>query len=95
MELEIISKKENPLLNRIEVNFKVFHPKEKTPKRAEIRESLANFLNYKRNFVVIDNMKSQFGCPETIGYAKIYPNQKIAKKIEREHVIKRNLEGQK
>ena len=36
MEVEIISQKDNPLLNRLEVDFKVLHPKETTPKRKEI-----------------------------------------------------------
>ena len=49
MELEITSKKENPLLNRIEVNFKAVHPKEKTPKRDEIRNSIATIMNLKKN----------------------------------------------
>lgn len=93
MEIEITSKKENPLLNRIEINFKAIHPKEKTPKRDEIKVSIASALNLKKNFVVIDNMKSLFGCPETVGYAKIYPSQKEAKLNEQEHIIKRNTGG--
>lgn len=93
MEIEIVSKKENPLLNRIEVNFKAIHPKEKTPKKDEIRESIATVMNLKKKNIIIDNMKSIFGCPETFGYAKIYPTLKEATKIEREHIIKRNTEG--
>lgn len=93
MELEITSKKENPLLNRIEVNFKAVHPKEKTPKRDEIRNSIATIMNLKKNYIIIDNMKSLFGCPETVGYAKIYSSRKDAKTIEREHIVKRNTEG--
>ena len=95
MELEITSKKENPLLNRVEVNFLAVHPKEKTPKRDDVRLRIAEELNLKKNFIIIDNMKSIFGCPETTGYAKIYPSQKEAEKYERDYLITRNTGGKK
>jgi ribosomal protein S24E len=35
MEIELMEKKDHPLLSRIEVTFKVKHPNETTPKRYE------------------------------------------------------------
>lgn len=90
MEIEIISKKENPLVGRLEVNFKVSHPKEITPGRKEVRDEIATLLKVKKERIVIDNMKPEFGKPETIGYAKIYKSKDDALQMETKAVLKRN-----
>ncbi len=90
MEVEIISKKENPVIDRMELNFRVSHPKEVTPKRKEIRDEIAAQLKVQKDRIVIDNMKPEFGKPETMGYAKIYKSKNDALKIESKAVLKRN-----
>ena len=90
MEVEIISKKENPLIGRLEVNFKVSHPKEITPGRKTVRDEIASLLKVKKDTIVIDNMKPQFGKPETIGYAKVYKSKNDALQMETKAVLKRN-----
>lgn len=90
MEIEIISKKENPLVGRLEVNFKVSHPKEITPGRKEVRDEMATLLKVKKDTIVIDNMKPEFGKPETIGYAKVYKSKDDALQMETNAVLKRN-----
>ncbi len=90
MEIEIQSKKENPLLQRTEVHFIVHHQGEKTPKRDLIRSELAEHLNVKKDAVIVNHMKSSFGSTDTTGYAKIYKNGDSAKEWERKHIIKRN-----
>ena len=91
MELETISRQENPLLDRMEVHYRIRHPHETTPKREAVREELARILNIAKDRVIIDHMRSEFGKSETIGYAKIYKKREVAQKIEREHVLKRNF----
>jgi ribosomal protein S24E len=90
MEIEVIQKKDSPLLSRTEISFKIKHPKESTPKRSEVREELALQMSVKKNCVVIDNMQAEFGKPETIGFAKIYLKDKDAREYERKHILKRN-----
>lgn len=90
MEIEIQSKKENPLLQRTEVHFIVHHQGEKTPKRDLIRSELAEQLNTKKDAVIVDHMKSSFGSTDTTGYAKIYKNGDSAKEWEQKYLIKRN-----
>ena len=90
MEIEVIQKKDSPLLSRTEISFRIKHPKESTPKRSEIREELALQMSAKKNCVVIDNMQAEFGKPETIGFAKIYSKDKDAREYERKHILKRN-----
>ena len=90
MELEIKNKRENPLLNRIEVQFIVSHPNSPTPKRDHVRDELSKAMKVPKDRVVVDNMKSSFGVHDTKGYAKIYPSKEEAMKIERDYLLKRN-----
>lgn len=90
MEIELIEKKDQPLLSRIEVRFKIKHPNESTPKRDEIRGVLAEQLTVKKGTIIIDSMKSDFGRSETIGFAKLYQSEDKAKAIERKHILVRN-----
>ena len=90
MEIEIVSKKENELLDRTEVTFKAVHPKEGTPQREVVREKLASMLKASKDRVIVDAMDSEFGKMETVGYAKVYKTKEAAMKFEREHVLVRN-----
>lgn len=90
MQIEILEKKENKLLGRGEVNFKTIHEKEPTPKREIIREKLASLLNTKKENVVIDHLRTEYGKNSTFGYAKIYKSVEDAKKLESEHILIRN-----
>jgi small subunit ribosomal protein S24e len=90
MEIELIEKKDQPLLSRLDVTFRITHPNERTPRRSDVREELASQLNVKKGNVIVDNMKAVFGKSETMGFAKIYKSEKEAKAIEREHILIRN-----
>src|SRR4030066_1040748 len=90
MEIEIISKKENELLDRTEVRFKAVHPKEGTPQREAVREKIAAMLKTTKERVIVDAMDSEFGKMETTGYAKVYKTKDAAMKYERKHVLVRN-----
>ena len=89
MDIQIIEEKNNPLLNRREVVFKVLHD-EATPSRKSIVERLAATMNSKSGLVFVDRLNTEFGKRETIGYAKIYETPERAKQVERPHIIKRN-----
>ncbi|OGS52546.1 MAG: hypothetical protein A3K75_01215 [Euryarchaeota archaeon RBG_13_61_15] len=90
MEIEIITKKENELLDRTEVMFKAVHPKEGTPQREAVREKIAAILKATKERVIVDAMDSEFGKTETIGYAKVYKTKDSAMKYEREPTLVRN-----
>jgi small subunit ribosomal protein S24e len=90
MEIEITSKKNNPLLNRTEVRFIVRHQNEKTPTRAIIRDELAGELNAKKEAVIVDELASHFGLQQTEGYAKVYTSMKKAEELEPKFLLKRN-----
>lgn len=89
MDIQVISEKNNPVLNRREIDFKVIHD-EATPSRKSIVERLAATQNSKVGLVFVDGLKTEFGKRETIGYAKIYETEERAKQIERAHIVERN-----
>ncbi len=90
MEVEIVSKKENILLDRTEVRFKAVHPKEGTPQRDAVRDKLVSLLKASKERVIVDSMDSEFGKTETVGYAKVYKTKEAAMKYEREEILVRN-----
>src|SRR5256712_3939330 len=90
MQLEVLQKKENPLLKRVEVTFKAIHKAEPTPTRDALRAFLAKELNATKDIVVIDSQASTFGRYETFGYAKVYKTKEKALAVERKHILVRN-----
>jgi small subunit ribosomal protein S24e len=90
MQAEIVSRKENPLLKRVEIQFKVVHHGEGTPQRDTIKEEIAKLAKAPKDRVVIDHLNSQFGAPHTLGYAKVYDSKEDALEFERKHILGRN-----
>jgi len=90
MEIEIDSKKENPLLERTEIRFTIRHEGEGTPNREIIRSELAEKFNVKKDNVIVDNVHPGFGIQEIKGYAKVYKSVEKSKNWEREHILVRN-----
>ena len=89
MDIQIIEDKNNPLLNRREVVFKVNH-ESATPSRKSIVDRIAATMNSKEGLVIVDNLRTEFGKRETIGYAKIYEAAERANQVERKHITERN-----
>ena len=90
MEIDIVEKHDNILLERTEVKVKVKHPKEATPSRKVISEALKEALGLKKEVLVVDSMESHFGRDETELFAKVYKTLEKARYIEEDHILKRN-----
>jgi len=90
MQLEILKRKENPLLKRVEVTFKATHKAEPTPTRDALRAFLAKELKATKDIVVVDYQASTFGRYETVGAAKVYKSKEEALAVERKHILVRN-----
>ncbi len=90
MELQVLTKKDNPHLKRVEVTFKAIHKAEPTPTRDALRAFLARELKATKDIVVIDSQASKFGRYETHGYAKVYKSKEEALSVERKHILVRN-----
>jgi len=88
MEIEIVSRKENKVLEREEVYFKIRY-EGKTPSRRKVRDNLKNMVGGK--VVIIEYIKPVYGAPEADGYARVYQSEKKAREVEAKHIIDRNL----
>lgn len=90
MQIEIVTRKDNPLLKRVEVTFKALHKAEPTPTRDALRAELARSLNATKDVVIVEGAASTFGRYETRGYAKVYKTKELASAVERRHILVRN-----
>ena len=91
MEVKIISTRENPLLKRKEVDFRVEQGlKGKTPERLEVKKAIASKLNVKEEVVFVKKMQTMTGTNTAVGVATAYETIKQAKLVEPEYIIKRN-----
>lgn len=89
MDIEIISKKENPLLKRTELTFNI-DADGATPTRSDVKNKLVALLNSSHELLILDSIDTRYGSTECTGYAKVYETAERAKQIEFEHVITKN-----
>ncbi|MCJ7561365.1 30S ribosomal protein S24e [Candidatus Bathyarchaeota archaeon] len=91
MEVKIVSTKENPLLKRKEVAFRVEQgPKGRTPPRLEVKRAIAAELKINEELVFVKRMRTMTGTSTAVGFANAYETAEQAKLIEPEYIIKRN-----
>ncbi len=90
MEIDIVEKHDNLLLERTEVKIKVKHTKESTPSRKELSAVIKENLGLKNEALVVDSLESHFGRDETMVFAKVYKTAEKARSIEADHILKRN-----
>jgi small subunit ribosomal protein S24e len=91
MEIKIVSTKENPLLKRKEVTFRVEQDlKGKTPERLEVKKAIATKLKINEEMVFVKKMQTMTGTNTSVGNATAYETVEQAKLVEPEYIIKRN-----
>lgn len=90
MNVQIDEKRQNPLMERLEVKFTVVHGKEATPSREEIRSSLASALKAEKEKIIVDHLDTEFGRHSCTGYAKVYDSVESARKLEKDHLLVRH-----
>ena len=95
MQVKIVSKKENPLLKRKEVQFTIEHTQSKTPARLDMKRSVASELQVSDKLVFIKKMKTMTGTNTAIGFANAYESEAQAKLIEPAYIMKRNSPPEK
>jgi len=89
MKIKIVKKEKNLLLDRLEVEFEIDAPAE-TPKRLEVRSKLAALVNHDENLMIIKAINQKTGVKISVGTAHAYNDLETLKKVEPEHLIKRN-----
>ena len=92
MEIKILSKKENPLLNRTEIKFECDYPSEGTPNILEVKHKLVALEDASNDLLVVDSMKPSYGATKAVGLAKVYDSVEKLQEIEPKAVIAKNEE---
>ena len=71
--MEVIDRKENPLLGRVEIRFQWEHTNSPTPSLKEMVAAAAKAEpGAKENLVFLKEVKTRFGRPQTTGLALVY-----------------------
>jgi len=88
--MEIIGRKENPHLGRVEIEFVWEHPNESTPSLTKMIDNAAKSEpGSDKNLVFVKNVRTRFGMTKTSGLALIYDSAASAS-IEPEFVVARH-----
>lgn len=94
-DIEILEEKKNPLIERIEIKFKLDHFGKGTPNRLEVKKKIAKLKKANEKLTIIRKILTHFGNSYDIGIANIYENSKELQYFEPFHVQVRNLEKEK
>ena len=97
MEIEVIERRENKLLEREEIKCIIKYDGA-TPTRKEVKEAIKSGLGI-GGYIVIQHIKPMFGIRQARVYAKVYPSENVARKIEPDYIFaresKKKEEGEK
>ncbi len=94
MSIELLSmeKRENKLLNRIELIAELRFGSG-TPTRKEIRSLIASLLKKPEGLVFVRKISTKYGRREAVIKVNVYNNRDEALQMEPEHIIRRNEGG--
>tara|TARA_B100001113_G_scaffold149718_1_gene122830 strand:+ start:4915 stop:5214 length:300 start_codon:yes stop_codon:yes gene_type:complete len=96
--LEIIERKENTLLGRVEITFTLNHSSAPTPSLSKMIEMVMKLEpGSKKDLIYIKNVNTRFGMARTNGLALIYESEEYAnlepEYIKLRHEIPEESEG--
>ncbi len=92
MEILVERQKDNPLLKRKEIYFRIRYEDTKvTPSRKDVREKLSGLLNAELERLVVRWIKPEFGRMEAEGYALVYDTEEDMRAVEEDYVLERNF----
>ncbi len=89
MKIEVVTDKENVLLNRRDIVFRVI-PEKEVCSRENVKNRLVALLDTEPEQLILDRMNVQYGMQQIIGYARLYGDAQDALAIEPDHMIARN-----
>ncbi|MGC9132951.1 MAG: 30S ribosomal protein S24e [Nanopusillaceae archaeon] len=90
MEINILNREKNALLNREEMLVNIEHKGEATPKREELRKKIAAMIGKDEKLIIVEKILTEFGKNRSRAFINVYENENDMKKIEPKHILKRN-----
>lgn len=94
-EIEVIEEKKNPLIDRIELTFRVDHFGASTPNRLDIKKKISALQGSDEKLTIVKKLDTRFGASYSIGKVYIYDNANELQFFEPFHIKVRNLEKEK
>jgi small subunit ribosomal protein S24e len=94
-DLNITEEMKNPLIDRIELKFRIDHFGASTPNRLEVKKKIAALKGSDEKLTIIKELKTHFGSSYTLGKVYIYENTKDLRFFEPFHIQVRNLDQEK
>ncbi|MHA1986935.1 MAG: 30S ribosomal protein S24e [Promethearchaeota archaeon] len=95
LNIEITEEKKNPLIDRLELTFRVDHFGAGTPNRLEVKKKIAAMQGSNENLTIVKKLETHFGNSSTLGVVYIYENSKDLQFYEPFHIQVRNLDKEK
>lgn len=95
LNIEIIEEKKHPLIDRIEIKFRIDHFAKGTPNRLEVKKKISAMQGSNEKLTIIKDLETHFGASYIIGKASIYNNSKDLQYFEPFHIQVRNLDKEK
>ncbi|MBU7045455.1 MAG: 30S ribosomal protein S24e [Theionarchaea archaeon] len=89
MEIQILEEKENPLLERKEIQLRVIQDAG-SPKIGDLRKKIAAQLSLDETLFVVQNVYAEYGMNESRCMLKVYNTKERLKAVEAEYVLKKN-----
>ena len=83
--------RDNPLLNRREVDFLIVHMGRGTPDRWSVRQAIASQLGVPVDCVIVKSLNTRAGTNKTRGHAHVYYTPQDLSRVEPKHIVIRNL----
>ena len=91
MLMEVVTRKENDLLNRVEIEFRIRHSQKPTPSRNELMEMVLKVEpGSKKELVILKRVNTRFGQAFTTGFAHVYSDKDSLESTEMEYMITRH-----
>ena len=88
--MEVIDRKENPILNRVEIKWQWRHTGSSTPTRAQIIEAVVKVEpGATKDHVIVKSVNTRFGQPLTTGNAYVYASRDDLEK-EPKYILERH-----
>ena len=89
--MEVTNRKENNLLNRVEIEFEINHSQKPTPSRKDMIDLVAKAEpGSKSQLIILKRVNTRFGQALTTGFAHIYTDIDSLKNTEMEYMITRH-----
>lgn len=89
MEIQILEEKDNPLLERKEIQLRIIQDAG-SPKISELRKKIAAQLSLDEALFVVQNVYAEYGMNESRCMLKIYTTKERLKVVEAYHTLRKN-----